>query len=1077
MSLTLIKDIPEQGQLVEVRGRRFAVMNVLASSLSPNPMLSGFTKKQHLVTLASVEDDAFGEELEVIWELELGASIYEEKALPIPDGFDSPDTLDAFLDAVRWGASSSADVRNIQSPFRSGIDIEDYQLDPVVRSLSMPRVNLLIADDVGLGKTIEAGLVAQELTIRQRARRILIICPSALQIQWQEQMRDKFGLDFRIVNSELMKSLRRSRGLHVNPWTHFPRLITSIDFIKRDRPLRLMRDILPAEGESIYPRKFDLLIVDEAHNIAPSGGGNYAIDSQRTATIRLLVPHFEHKLFLTATPHNGYPESFTALLELLDSQRFARGITPDSNQLQVVMIRRLKQELPPKWDGTPRFPQRHLEAIAVAYTSEEHQVNTALNRYTQSRREGARDKVEQTATEFVLKLLKKRLFSSPSGFLITLEQHQKSIQNSQRAHRSFSQPTVSILCRQWEQIEEEFADDELMEESTQEAIVNTSSLFRPLNTEEQALLNFMTNWAEKASRQPDSKAKELINWLDTHIRPQQKWSQERVIIFTEYRATQKWLYEILAQRGFVTDERLLTLYGGINSEEREKVKAAFQANPEVAKVRILLATDAASEGLDLQNYCSNLIHYEIPWNPNRMEQRNGRIDRHGQKANQVNIYHFVGKSYSQQVTQGVKVGELDGDLEFLMRAVIKVENIRQDLGKVGSVIANQVEEAMLGKRVNLDTTQAERESEPIRRLLKFERKIREQIDKLKEQLQETRHNLRLTPDNIEKVVEVGLQLAQQPALISYHPSLTPNPNLSSTSLRVQRGELTLPNPFSSGEGKQFMLPPLKGSWAVCSQGLAHPHTGEIRSIVFDPDLAHGRDDVVLVHLNHRLVQMCLRLLRSEVWSRGNQKNLHRVTCKVVPSNILEFPAVIAYGRLVILGADQQRLHEEVITAGGIIKEGRFNRLNVLKIRSCLDSAISHSVPESIKQRLVELWDSYADSLSQSLEVRMGDRTASLEKQLKERCNKEINDITAILEELKSKIETEIKEAQQPTQLELFSDLEKDQFERNKNSLQMRLEQIPQEIAEETALIKARFADPTPRLFPLAICYLIPQKMC
>ena len=141
----------------------------------------------------------------------------------------------------------------MQSLFRSGIDIEDYQLDPVVRAVQMPRVNLLIADDVGLGKTIEAGLVAQELILRQLARRILIICPSSLQVQWKEQMRSKFGLDFRIVNSELMKGLQRRRGIHVNPWRHFPRLITSIDFIKRDRPLRLFREILPAEGESLYP--------------------------------------------------------------------------------------------------------------------------------------------------------------------------------------------------------------------------------------------------------------------------------------------------------------------------------------------------------------------------------------------------------------------------------------------------------------------------------------------------------------------------------------------------------------------------------------------------------------------------------------------------------------------------------------------------------------------------------------------------------------------------------------------------------------------------------------------------------
>ena len=323
-------DIPEQGQLVEVRQRRYVVSDIVKSSLPPTTLPDGLESPQHLISLTSVEDDALGEELQIIWELEPGARTYDQVVLPEPtSGFDSPHRLDAFLDAVRWGAASSADVRSLQAPFRSGIDLEDYQLDPLVRAIQMPRVNLLIADDVGLGKTIESGLVMQELLIRHRARRILVVCPAALQIHWRDQMREKFGLEFRIVDSDLMKTLRRRRGIHVNPWTHFPRLITSIDFLKRERPMRLFREALPAEGEPIYPRRFDMLIVDEAHNVAPSGRGRYATDSLRTAAIRTLAPHFEHKLFLTATPHNGYAESFSALLELIDNQRFARGIPPE----------------------------------------------------------------------------------------------------------------------------------------------------------------------------------------------------------------------------------------------------------------------------------------------------------------------------------------------------------------------------------------------------------------------------------------------------------------------------------------------------------------------------------------------------------------------------------------------------------------------------------------------------------------------------------------------------------------------------------------------------------------------------
>ncbi|MBD2432412.1 MULTISPECIES: DISARM system SNF2-like helicase DrmD [Fischerella] len=1047
--MAIVRAIPEQGQLVNVRSRQFVVTDVRNTTLPTNPMLSAVEKTQHLVSLSSVEDDGLGEELQVIWELEPGAVVYEKMELPKPTGFDPPARLDAFLDAVRWGAASTADIRTLQSPFRSGIDIEDYQLDPVVRAIQMPRVNLLIADDVGLGKTIEAGLVAQELIIRHRCRRILIVCPSSLQIQWRDQMRDKFGLDFRVVDSALMKELRRKRGIHVNPWQHFPRLITSVDFLKRDRPLRLLREILPAEGEPMYPRRFDLLIVDEAHNVAPSGGGNYAVDSLRTAAIRFLVPHFEHKLFLTATPHNGYPESFTALLELLDSQRFARGVAPDRKQLQVIMVRRLKSEIK-GWDGSDLFPQRLLEAIPVDYPAAERQAHAALKRYTELRCKGVKDNTEKYATEFVLKLLKKRLFSSPQAFALTLAQHEESLQNARRrSSSSLSRPTEGILRRQLAQIEEDFADDEVYEESADEAITNTTRLFRELSAEEQTLLRQMREWAETTSNTLDTKARELLNWINTYIKLGGKWSNERVIIFTEYRATQKWLYNLFATEGLVDGDRLMTLYGGMKSEDREQVKAAFQASPDISPVRILLATDAASEGLDLQNFCSRLIHYEIPWNPNRMEQRNGRIDRHGQKAKEVRVYHFVGKDYQHNATTGLRPGELEGDLEFLMRAALKINNIREDLGKVGPVIAAQVEEAMMGYRSVLDTSVAERESEVVRRMLKFERQVREQIEKLREQLDETRQHLRLTPDNIEAVVKIGLELAQQPALIA-------------TEVEGVNGQV-------------FYLPPLKSSWAVCSEGLAHPHTKKIRPIVFDPELAHGRDDVVLAHLNHRLVQMCLRLLRAEVWSKEGRKALHRVTARLVPNSVLDTPAVIAYGRLVILGSDQQRLHEEVITAGGLLKEGKFSRLGVMKIQEALASALPELAPENITQRLAQLWDSHASALMQALEARMQDRSKSLQRDLGDRAAKEAADITAILTELRQSILNELDEPEFK-QLELFNTTEKEQFERNINSLKARVEQIPAEIEREVAAIQARFANPTPRLFPLAVTYLIPQKL-
>ena len=297
------------------------------------------------------------------------------------------------------------------------------------------------------------------------------------------------------------------------------------------------------------------------------------------------------------------------------------------------------------------------------------------------------------------------------------------------------------------------------------------------------------------------------------------------------------------------------------------------------------------------------------------------------------------------------------------------------------------------------------------------------------------------------MVQVGLRLAGQPELIPIEH-----------------------------DPKAFYLPAFRGSWAVCNQGLAHPHTGEIRPITFDPDRARHKDDVVLAHLNHRLVQMCLRLLRAEVWLRGETKKLNRVTALQIPNSLSAEPVVVAYGRLVILGSDQQRLNEEVITVGGAIRGGKFVRLNVLELNQLLQVATPDPVPESVSQKLIGLWDVYAEPLKKSLESRMGDRQNSLQKQLADRAQQESADIETILTELQQSIERELADTDKPLQLDLFSSDEREQFERNRQGLELRLKQIPGELKKEQEIIRQRYADPQPRLFPLAIAFLVPPKL-
>lgn len=1036
------QSVPESGQLVEIRRRQWVVSDVsrsaLASLRSP--------ARQHLVTLASIDEDALGDELQVVWEIEPGRRILEKATLPRVGAFDDPARVDAFLDAVRWGAATNADVQALQAPFRSGIAIEDYQLDPLVRSLSMPRANLLIADDVGLGKTIEAGLVVQELLLRHRARTVLIVCPASLQLKWRAEMHEKFGLDFRVVDTAYLRELRRARGIHANPWTSFPRLITSIDWLKNDIPLRFLRDILPV-GPA-YPRKFDLLIIDEAHNISPSGSGNYAVDSLRTTAVRTIAPHFEHRLFLTATPHNGYKESFTSLLEMLDDQRFARGVDPDREGLARVMVRRLKSDITDK-DGRPVFPARKLEALEVDYGVDERKIHAALVEYTKLRRDAAKEGGQGFATDFVLKLLKKRMFSSPAAFAATLEKHRGTIATRRGAITSDALEQ-RVVRRLVQEADEEYGNDEESEEAKVEAIEVVSSNLDALSQRERQLLDEMIRWADRAKSQPDAKAKAILAWLRKHIKPGGAWSNERVIIFTEYRATQKWLVDLLTSEGFGGEDRLNVIYGGMDEDKREAVKAAFQADPTDARVRILVATDAASEGIDLQNHCHLMIHAEVPWNPNRLEQRNGRIDRHGQKAKEVLIWHPVVAGYGKrQGMEDAEPGSLEGDLEFLMVAVRKIEAIRNDLGKVGPVIATQVEEAMLGKRrAPLNTEKAEREARDISRELPIERKLRERVMVLHQRFTETRDTFHLRPENVQAAVEIGLELARLPALVAVDLPGVP-------------------------KGKLFDMPALQGTWARCVEGLDHPHTGKRRPITFDHDVTRGRDDVVLVHLNHRLVQMCLRLLRAEIWAPEDAKRMHRVTARLVPPSELKSPAVIVMSRLVVTGGRSTRLHEELTIAGGLIDGPKFTRLGVGEVERVLDASSSKLPPKTTLDLLEACWPRIEGAVLAAANARSDDRMKNLQNTLMRRRDQESKDITKILEELRHSIEQKLHE-KPPAQLEMWATDEQEQLRRNSDSLRARLTEIPAEIEAERKLVESRYEGLTPRTFPVAVIFVVPD---
>jgi superfamily II DNA or RNA helicase len=1032
--------IPSEGQLVKVRGRDWVVRNVAESDIvTPGLPL------QHLVSLSAIDEDSYGETLSVVWQIEPGAQISRRAGFPSITGCDEPARMEAFIDAVRWGAAVNADRSFLQSPFRSGVSIESYQLDPVVRAIDMARVNLLIADDVGLGKTIEAGLVIQELLVRHRARTVFVVCPSSLQLKWQMEMQEKFGLEFRILNTEYLQRLRREQGIHANPWTSFPRLIASMDWMKSGEALRLVKDVLPPHIG--YPRKFDILVVDEAHNVAPAMAARYAVESQRTALIRRIAPHFEHRIFLSATPHNGYQESFTSLLELLDDQRFARSAMPEEKQLQRVMVRRLKTDLVDA-AGNPIYPKRVIEPLPVAYTQEERDAHSLLRRYMDNRSASAAGSKTEFGSAFVLNLLKKRLFSSPRAFALTLDKHCESLRG--QGKRTASADLDDRILRKAIGKLEEDADDSTIEESISEVVEEAGVASVPLTDEQRSLLDGLSTWANTAKARPDSKARAILTWLDQHIRPGGKWSDERVILFTEYRATHSWLYEILIQHGYGA-ERLMELHGSLDPDERARVNAAFQASPDEAKVRILLATDAASEGIDLQNHCRYLIHVEIPWNPNVMEQRNGRIDRHGQKRAPV-IWHPVGSAFRPaDDTTATKVGDVDGDHEYLMRAVMKVEAIREDLGSVGPVIAQQIIDAMSGKRTTIDTRAAEAQAAKARRFVVAERRLQEKIARLHERLLETRNEFHLSPDRVARAVQVALHIAEKPLL---RPSKWPG----------------------APEGTVFEVPSIPG-WDRATEGLHHPHTGRRRPITFDHAVAKGRDDIVLAHLNHRLVQMCLRILRAEVWSSEERKRLHRVVVRRSADEELIHPVVAVCSRLLVTGGNHHQLHEELTLAGGELRPDGFSRISqVGRIETLVEQAGAFEPSSGMLADLRQRFDRFEEPIRAATESRSRDRLKFLESTLERRKHGDIEDVTGLLTELAATLRREL-EPTKVKQLELSLGLENErlQLRRDVAALQARLDRIPKEREEEIAAIERRYSGFAHRTFPVAVFFILPAR--
>ena len=262
--------LPEVGELVQVRSREWLVERVEADGPG-----------SAVVSLACADDDAQGEEVQVYWDYELDRRIVEAERWGdlSARGFDEPHTFAAYLNTTRWGQTTATDPSLFQSPFRAGIAIDAYQMEPLRKALRMPRVGLFIADDTGLGKTIEAGLIASELLLRKRAQSIVVAAPPSVLEQWQAELDERFGLRFRILDRAYVAQVRREHGFGVNPWSTHSRFLISHHLLSDEAyadPMRAWLDGLSTES---------LFILDEAHHAAPAAGGRYAVETKLTRAV------------------------------------------------------------------------------------------------------------------------------------------------------------------------------------------------------------------------------------------------------------------------------------------------------------------------------------------------------------------------------------------------------------------------------------------------------------------------------------------------------------------------------------------------------------------------------------------------------------------------------------------------------------------------------------------------------------------------------------------------------------------------------------------------------------------------
>ena len=506
-------------------------------------------------------------------------------------------------------------------------------------------LRFLLADDPGAGKTIMAGLLIKELIARGDLKRCLIVCPGSLVEQWQDELSRKFQLPFEIATNDKMEAARTGNWFAENDLA-----IARLDKLARDEDLQAKL--------SAPDCRWDLVVCDEAHKLSASFFGGEIRYTKRHRLGQLLSGLTRHFLLMTATPHNGKEEDFQLFLALLDGDRFEGRFRDGVHQVDVTdLMRRMVKEKLLKFDGRPLFPERRAYTVPYRLSDAEARLYRAVTAYVReefNRAEALQNDGRAGTVGFALTILQRRLASSPEAIYQSLRRRRERLERRRREielmQRGSAPLEAGVRLLDEDDIEDldEAPEDEV--EAIGGAILDQATAARTVEElrTEIGILKDLQELAAAVRRTGDTKWSELSRVLRDDVLatagaqrhasdvpapgdpgpppPRGPHPNQKIVIFTEHRDTLNYLYDNIANRLLGRSEAVAVIHGGMGREERRKAQERFLHD---ASVEVLLATDAASEGINLQR-AHLMVNYDLPWNPNRLEQRFGRIHRIGQ---------------------------------------------------------------------------------------------------------------------------------------------------------------------------------------------------------------------------------------------------------------------------------------------------------------------------------------------------------------------------------------------------------------------------------------------------------------